>query len=97
MADDYLKLSARRRRAMLDHALELHGWTCCICGGPIAEGDESLQHVKARSRGGTNDENNRRPAHKRCNSALGNREIDPSLIVYGGELLLIEWQQKLGR
>lgn len=95
--DEYQSLSPRRRRAMLDTALELHGWTCSICGGPIAEGDESLQHVKARSRGGTNDEQNLRPAHKRCNSALGNREIDPSLIVYGGELLLIEWQQKLGR
>lgn len=91
MSVDYVELPYKERRALLDKSLMLFGFKCCICGGPIAEGDESLQHVVPRSKGGTNDSDNLRPAHKRCNYALGNREINPDQIVYGGENLLLEW------
>lgn len=66
--DDYQRMSGRQRRALLDLALTVHGWVCCICGLGIAPGQESLQHVTPRSRGGTNDNANLRPAHRRCNS-----------------------------
>lgn len=90
--DEYLSKHPRTRRAMLDRAIATHGWVCCICGGPIREGDESLQHLRPRSQGGTDDESNLRPAHLRCNAALGARTIDPALVVYGGEALLISWK-----
>ncbi|MGO1957204.1 HNH endonuclease [Microbacterium sp.] len=90
----YKEKPYKSRRAMLDRALSLYGWACSICGGPIADGDESLQHMKPRSKGGTDDEENLRPAHKRCNSSLGDREIDPRLIVYGGERMLIDFANK---
>ena len=88
--DGYLSKSAVHRRQMLDNALMVHGWTCCICARPISQGQESLQHMKPRSKGGTDDIENLRPAHKRCNSALGDRELDQSLIIGNGESWLIE-------
>ena len=90
MRDEYLSKSAARRRSMLDSALLLFGWRCAICGGPIAQGDESLQHMKPRSKGGTDDMDNLRPAHKRCNSALRDNELDTGQVVFGGEAWLIE-------
>lgn len=88
----YLDKHPRDRRRMLDDALALHGYTCCICGRPITRGDESLQHLLPRSRGGTDDPDNLRPAHRRCNSALGARDLDPALVVAHGEALLMEWR-----
>lgn len=90
MSSDYKKLSAKKRRELLDAALMIHGWTCCICATSITPGDESLQHIQPRSKGGTNDLANLRPAHKRCNFALGNRELDEALIVAGGEAFFCE-------
>lgn len=92
MTEDYIAKPYRQRRAMMDKALSIYGYKCSICGGPITPGDESLEHVVARSRGGTDDEANLRPAHSKCNAAKGNREIDSRLVVYGGEELLIEWK-----
>lgn len=89
---DYLDKHPRTRRAMLDNALTEHGWTCCICGRPILPGSESLQHLVPRSKGGTDDPDNLRPAHLRCNSALGARDLDPRLVVAHGEAQLLEWK-----
>lgn len=86
----YLDKSSKERRAMLDRALLVHGWTCCICARPIKRGHESLQHIKARSNGGTDDPGNLRPAHKRCNYSLGKRDLDPALVIGNGEEWLVE-------
>lgn len=74
MADEYMAMSGPQRRRLLDAALAEHGWLCCICGLTIAPGDESLQHVTPRSKGGGNVRENLKPAHRRCNSAAGDRE-----------------------
>lgn len=87
---DYTSLSSRKRRQLLDAVLAAHGWTCCICATAIEPGDESLQHVKPRSKGGTDDLTNLRPAHKRCNYSLADRELDARLIVVGGESFLCQ-------
>lgn len=71
---DYTRLSSQRRRRMLERALAEHGRVCCICGLTIAEGDESLQHIRPRSKGGTDDPSNLAPAHRSCNYAAGDRE-----------------------
>lgn len=79
MTDDYKAMSGRDRRRLLDASLARHGRVCCICLLPIAVGDESLQHVVPRSRGGTTDLDNCRPAHKSCNYQLGNRDVQPGI------------------
>lgn len=86
----YTELSSKKRRQLLDTVIAIHGMICCICAEPIALGSESLQHVKPRSKGGTDDISNLRPAHKRCNFALGDRELDESIIVAGGDAFF--WQ-----
>ena len=50
-----------------------YGETCHLCGGQIETGQWSIDHVVPRSKGGTNDLWNLRPAHKRCNYRKGNR------------------------
>lgn len=51
---------------------------CLICNGPIAfnaatgEG-ATLEHIRARSRGGTDDWDNLAVAHARCNGEKGRR------------------------
>ncbi len=49
---------------------------CHLCGEWINEDDRSVDHVIARSHGGTDDISNCKPAHKVCNSSRGNRPIE---------------------
>lgn len=85
MSDDYTSLSGPQRRKLLDTSLQEYGWVCCICGLPIRNGEESLQHIVPRSKGGITALAVNKPAHKRCNYALGNRtlDLDQSLIENG--------------
>ena len=53
--------------------LHTYGDTCHLCGGQIIDGEWSIDHVIPRSKGGTHDLWNLRPAHKRCNFSKGNR------------------------
>lgn len=83
--DDYMTLSGSQRRALLDQSLALHGYVCCICGLSIACGDESLQHLTPRSKGGATTLENTRPAHKRCNYSLQDREAEGiAAVVHSG-------------
>jgi len=43
-----------------------YGDTCHLCGHP---GADTVDHIIPRSRGGTDDLDNLRPAHLSCNSA----------------------------
>ena len=45
-------------------------YICCICGLP---GADTVDHIKARANGGTDDEWNLRAAHRSCNSKKGVR------------------------
>ena len=86
MADEYLSLSGPQRRVLLDRALQQWGWVCCICGLPIRRGQESLQHVVPRSKGGATASAINKPAHKRCNYSLGNKTLDPeAALIENGE------------
>lgn len=86
MSDDYTSLSGPQRRKLLDTAIQTYGWMCCICGLPIRAGQESLQHVVPRSKGGTTSLATNKPAHKRCNYSLGNRVLDPQEdLIHNGE------------
>lgn len=49
-----------------------YGDTCCHCGQP---GARSVEHVRPRSWGGTDDLANLRPAHLRCNLSRGTRPM----------------------
>jgi 5-methylcytosine-specific restriction endonuclease McrA len=58
---------AKRRQV-----LEVYGNVCWLCGQPVP-GLPSADHVIPRSRGGSDDIENLRPCHTRCNSSRGNR------------------------
>ena len=55
-----------------------YGRTCHLCGMYI-RGQVSVDHIIPRSKGGTDDIANLRPAHPRCNSRRGNRDIPKPL------------------
>ncbi|WP_165217251.1 HNH endonuclease [Schaalia sp. ZJ1691] len=85
MTDSYLRMSGAQRRRLLDQALAIRGWVCCLCGLSIAPGDESLQHIVPRSKGGTNSLENLAPAHRSCNSSAGNRPTSgPAALIHSG-------------
>lgn len=82
---EYLDLSGPQRRALLEAALAEHGWICCICGLSIQPGTESLQHLISRSRGGSDERENLRPAHRSCNYQAQDRPMDgPAGQVHNG-------------
>lgn len=61
---------------------ERDNWTCHLCNSPVdsdAHWNEnfapSLDHLVPRSRGGTDNIDNLKTAHRVCNSARGNRGI----------------------
>jgi 5-methylcytosine-specific restriction endonuclease McrA len=52
--------------------VELYGTRCWLCGGEIV-GTVSVDHVIPRSKGGSDDIDNCRPAHLECNVRRSNR------------------------
>jgi len=58
----------RLRQQVVDY----YGTVCWICRAPIT-GTVSIDHVIPRSRGGSDDLDNLRPACLRCNTSRGNR------------------------
>ena len=77
--------SGRERQRLLAEVCP-PGSICSLCGEPI-EFDRprwhprgpSMDHRVPRSKGGTWDRSNLRPAHYGCNSARGNRDDLPPL------------------
>ncbi|MCK6508197.1 HNH endonuclease [Myxococcota bacterium] len=59
-------MTPRTKRNRRERVLATHGRVCWICGKPIGD-DLTLDHVKAKSEGGSNGEENLRPAHWKCN------------------------------
>lgn len=65
-------------RKARDQVAKLLPVACSLCGHPIWHSGHdkqalTLDHIVPVSRGGTNDANNLRPAHRGCNSKRGNR------------------------
>jgi 5-methylcytosine-specific restriction endonuclease McrA len=60
--------SVRKRKQVLAE----YGNVCWLCGQPVP-GLPSADHVIPRSRGGSDDIENLRPAHLACNVKRGNR------------------------
>ena len=55
--------------------LERDGNLCFYCHQPLTPETISIEHLLARSKGGTNDLANLVLAHKRCNEKVGNHSI----------------------
>lgn len=60
-----------RMRTLVIHT---YGRTCWLCNLPIM-GTVSVDHVIPRSKGGTDDIRNLRPAHPLCNYKRGNSTV----------------------
>jgi hypothetical protein len=63
---------------LTDELAARDGWVCWLCDAPIDPslpptfaGGATVDHVVPRSRGGTNDRDNLRLAHRRCNGGRG--------------------------
>lgn len=63
--------SGRYAQRVAALVLATQGTTCWLCG---TGGANTADHVTPRSKGGTDNQANLRPAHKRCNSARSNRD-----------------------
>ena len=68
---------ARRMTALV---LETYGDRCHLCG---QRGATTADHITPSSKGGNDDLDNLRPAHKSCNSRRGNLTIAEYRAKYG--------------
>lgn len=72
--------SGRYAQELTKLCMATYGWTCHLCGKPIAVGQQSADHKIPRSKGGSDDISNLRPAHRSCNSARQDKPLsDPRL------------------
>lgn len=60
-------MTPQTKRNRRKRVVDTHGLTCWICGLPIPDDEFTLDHVIPKSEGGTNAEENLRPAHRKCN------------------------------
>lgn len=65
-----------RLRALV---IQTYGRTCHLCHMPI-RGTVSIDHVIPRSKGGTDDLANCRPAHLKCNVRRGTKPVPTPLV-----------------
>lgn len=76
MADDWKSMSGPQRKAWTDKVVQTYGRICYRCGLPIKASETvTTDHVTPRSKGGKTTLENSRPAHQRCNSAAGARDV----------------------
>lgn len=69
---------ARKRAATIgvvdfDRILARDGWVCHLCGGLVAAGELSFDHIVPLAKGGAHTEGNLAVAHLRCNLRKGAR------------------------
>lgn len=59
--------STRTWRSTRTHVINTHGLTCAICLQPVHPDDVHIDHVVTKRDGGTDDPDNLRVTHARCN------------------------------
>lgn len=67
--------------------LERDRFTCRFCGLQAPETQLEIDHVKPKSRGGTDDYSNLVTSCRDCNRGKGDRQVDLSPVVDWGELV----------
>lgn len=62
------------------------GWRCHLCGEPVSKNKTpwarkgpTIDHIIPRSKGGSDDIDNLRLAHRKCNEARGNSDLPDAL------------------
>jgi 5-methylcytosine-specific restriction endonuclease McrA len=70
----WLKLSHKRRQAIVAAMVARYGLQCWLCGSLIDPSQVTADHIVPDSRHGGHSLANLRPAHKSCNSARGARQ-----------------------
>ena len=64
---------AARRQAIAKR----DGWSCCWCEVALTPDDATIEHLKPRSKGGTDGTSNLRLACFACNQARGSDDLPP--------------------
>lgn len=67
-----------RRRLQLFQIAEEQGWRCYWCGWPIDELTATREHLRHRSKGGSNARANTVAACFSCNKKRGSNDFPPS-------------------
>jgi 5-methylcytosine-specific restriction endonuclease McrA len=63
------------KRRMVAELLARDGDKCWLCSRPMKDEHESIEHLVARSEGGTDDPENLALCHRGCNMHLANRPL----------------------
>ena len=71
--DAWRSLSGRQRKRLTQVIYDRDAGICHLCRLPVRREDASVDHVIPLSKGGPSTMANLKLAHRRCNSAKGNR------------------------
>lgn len=71
-----LKITVDDIQRVYEDNVKKHGTlTCVLCCKPIKFGEDSVEHLTPKTRGGTNEYSNLAIAHRNCNSRKGNKTL----------------------
>ncbi len=79
-----LRTASGKARSLPSRLLKRDGSKCFFCLGEMRRGDITIEHLLAKSLGGTNNENNLALAHSVCNNKAGNLSIVEKLRIRDG-------------
>jgi 5-methylcytosine-specific restriction endonuclease McrA len=66
------------RRTMRKHILQMYGRKCFACGKTLSDDEITIDHIVARSRGGTGDQANLQVLCGECNRTKGDTMVEES-------------------
>ena len=75
----YPRKTKNWRGAVVRELIERDGTDCWLCGKHMPENDRTIEHVLARSLGGTEDLGNLTLTHRDCNGMLGSLPVEEKL------------------
>ncbi|WP_009632049.1 HNH endonuclease [Synechocystis sp. PCC 7509] len=70
-------MSSKTKRNQKRKLANKYGSKCCWCNKPLTKEEQTLEHIKHISRGGSNSIDNLRLACFSCNNSRGNRPFPP--------------------
>lgn len=75
-------MNSKQRKSKKQQLLKEYGAFCCYCHRNLPESKLTLEHLKPRSRGGSNSLENLRLACFECNNGRGDSLLFPKSLVY---------------
>ena len=75
-ADKFINIISKKRANLINRIIERDGAGCFYCGRFMSVGDITIEHLHAKTNGGSDKFYNLKIAHRKCNSDAGDKSIE---------------------